>query len=166
MSPRLVIVGAPGAGKTSVGGLVAAGLGVEFRDTDADIEQMAGKSISEIFLDDGEPVFRDLERTAVAVALGDHEGVLALGGGAVGDEGTRELLREQQVVFLDVGLADAAARVGLNRDRPLLLDSPRAQLKRLLDERRPLYEQVAVFTVNTTGRSVEEVAEDVMNRVR
>ncbi|HEY9409854.1 MAG TPA: shikimate kinase [Jiangellaceae bacterium] len=166
MSPRLVIIGPPGAGKTSVGGLVAAGLGVEFRDTDADIERMAGKSISEIFLDDGEPVFRDLERTAVAVALGDHEGVLALGGGAVGDEGTRELLREQQVVFLDVGLADAAARVGLNRDRPLLLDSPRAQLKRLLDERRPLYEQVAVFTVNTTGRSVEEVVEDVMNRVR
>lgn len=166
MSPRLVIIGPPGAGKTSVGGRVAAGLGVEFRDTDADIERMAGKSISEIFLDDGEPVFRDLERTAVAVALGDHEGVLALGGGAVGDEGTRELLREQQVVFLDVGLADAAARVGLNRDRPLLLDSPRAQLKRLLDERRPLYEQVAVFTVNTTGRSVEEVAEDVMNRVR
>lgn len=166
MSPRLVIIGPPGAGKTSVGGLVAAGLGEEFRDTDADIERMAGKSISEIFLDDGEPVFRDLERTAVAVALGDHEGVLALGGGAVGDEGTRELLREQQVVFLDVGLADAAARVGLNRDRPLLLDSPRAQLKRLLDERRPLYEQVAVFTVNTTGRSVEEVAEDVMNRVR
>lgn len=166
MSPRVVLVGPPGAGKSTVGQLVAAALGVAFRDTDADVEAVAGKAISEIFVDDGEPAFRALERAAVATALREHDGVLALGGGAVGDPATRGLLREQLVVFLDVGLADAAARVGLNRDRPLLLESPRLQLKRLLDERRPLYEEVAVQTVSSIGRSAEEVAEDVMTFMR
>lgn len=162
----MVLVGPPGAGKSTVGQLVAAALGVAFRDTDADVEAVAGKAISEIFVDDGEPAFRALERAAVATALREHDGVLALGGGAVGDPATRGLLREQLVVFLDVGLADAAARVGLNRDRPLLLESPRLQLKRLLDERRPLYEEVAVQTVSSIGRSAEEVAEDVMTFMR
>lgn len=164
--PRLVLVGPPGAGKTTVGRLVAKQLGVGFRDTDADVERVAGKPISEIFVDDGEPAFRALERAAVATALAEHDGVLALGGGAVVDAATRALLRGHQVVFLDVGLADAVARVGLNRDRPLLLDSPRAQLKRLLDERRPHYLEVAAVVVDTASQPPETIAQEVAAHAR
>ncbi|MGH8827889.1 MAG: shikimate kinase [Jiangellaceae bacterium] len=166
MSPRVILVGPPGAGKSTVGALVAGRLGMAFRDTDTDVEQKAGKAIAEIFIDDGEAVFREFERAAVVAALDEHDGVLALGGGAIGDPATRELLRERLVVFLDDGLADAASRVGFNRDRPLLLESPRAQLKRLLDERRPLYVDVADITVATGGKSPDDVAEEVINRVR
>ena len=166
MKPRVVLVGAPGAGKSTVGRLLADRLGVSFRDTDDDVELAAGKSIGDIFVDDGEPAFRALEREAVAVALTAHDGVLALGGGAVADPGTRETLGGHRVVFLDVGLADAASRVGLNRDRPLLVGNPRAQLKKLLDQRRPLYLQVASLTVDTAGRTPEEVVAEVVTGVR
>lgn len=166
MKPRVVLVGAPGAGKSTVGRLLADRLGVSFRDTDDDVERAAGKSIGDIFVDDGEPEFRALEREAVAVALAGHDGVLALGGGAVADPATRERLRDHQVVFLDVGLADAASRVGLNRDRPLLVANPRAQLKKLLDQRRPLYLQVATMIVDTAGRTQEEVVAEVVTGVR
>lgn len=165
MSPRVVLVGAPGSGKTTVGGLLAQRLRVAFRDTDADIEHDAGKPISDIFLDEGEAAFRRLERDAVAAALAGHGGVLALGGGAVTDAGTREGLDGHTVVFLDVGLADASARIGFNRDRPLLIANPRAQLKRLLDERRPLYLAVASVTVDTAGRTPDEVVGEVLASV-
>lgn len=165
MSPQLVIVGPPGAGKTTVGRLLADKLGGALRDTDADIERAAGKPISDIFVDDGEAAFRALERTAVARALDEHDGVVALGGGAVIDQGTRQRLRDHHVVFLDVGLADAASRVGLNRDRPLLIGNPRAQLKQLMDERRPLYVEVATVTVDTSGRTPADVAAEVLGHV-
>ncbi|HEX5996500.1 MAG TPA: shikimate kinase [Jiangellales bacterium] len=165
MSPKLVIVGPPGAGKTTIGRLVADRLGGELRDTDTDVERLAGKPISEIFIDDGEAVFRSLERAAVAAAIAEHDGVVALGGGAVLDERTRALLDSLRVVFLDVGLADAAARVGLNRDRPLLIGNPRAQLNRLMNERRPLYVDVATITVDTSGRTPQDVADEVLRHV-
>ena len=166
MAPVLVIVGAPGAGKSTVGGRVAERLGVEFRDTDSDVEKTAGMSVSDIFVERGEAAFRALERAAVADALLDYGGVLALGGGAVLDAGTRRLLKDHTVVFLDVGLADAVRRVGLARDRPLLIANPRAQLLRLLDERRPLYEEVADVTVATDGRTPDDIADEVLTRVR
>jgi shikimate kinase len=161
VTPLVVLVGPPGAGKTTVGQLLAQRRGVAFRDTDADVERAAGVSISDLFVDQGEPAFRDLERTAVQRALEDHDGVLAVGGGAVIDDDTRTRLATHRVVFLDVGLADAAARVGLNRDRPLLIGNPRAQLRVMLEQRRPLYDEVATLTVSTDGRSPEDVAADV-----
>lgn len=162
MSPVVVLVGPPGAGKTTVGGLVATRLGVPFRDTDADVEQVAGRTVAEVFFDLGESRFRELERAAVRTALAEAEGVLALGGGAILDPESRTTLAGHRVVFLDVDLHDAATRVGLSRDRPLLLANPRSQLKRLLDERRPLYEEVAGLTVLTNGRTPGEVAEQVL----
>ncbi|MBT8224265.1 MAG: shikimate kinase [Dactylosporangium sp.] len=160
--PVCVLVGSPGAGKTTVGALLAEALGVALRDTDAVIEDRAGKTIPEIFIDDGESRFRDLERTAVAECLVTWPGVLALGGGAVLAEENRAALRGHTVVYLSVELADAVARIGLGQGRPLLTMSPRATLKHLLERRRPLYEQVATVTVATDGRTPHEVAAEVL----
>lgn len=161
----MVLVGPPGSGKSTVGRLLADRLGVELRDTDADVEADAGRSISDIFVEDGEATFRTLEAAAVARALREHGGVLALGGGAVLAEETRQLLRGHRVVQLDVGLADAADRVGFNSARPLLVVNPRAELKRMLADRKPLYDEVAVLTVVTDGRDPEAVAAEVAERL-
>jgi shikimate kinase len=161
-APSHVLVGAPGAGKTTVGRLLAERLGVAFRDTDADVEVVAGKEIADIFYADGEQAFRALERSAVAAALAEHDGVLALGGGAVLAPGTRALLRGHHVVLLEVGLSAAADRVGLNRTRPVLALNPRAQLRTLLEERLPLYREVAVLSVPTDGRTPAEVVDAVL----
>lgn len=159
MSPRAVVVGPPGAGKTTVGRLLADRLGVGFRDVDDDIVVLAGKSISDIFTGDGEPAFRALERRAVADALSSHDGVLALGGGAVLADETRELLRGHHVVFLNVGLGEGVKRTGLSTARPLLAGvNPRATFKSLLDARLPLYRSVASVEVDTDAREPEEVA--------
>lgn len=160
-----MIVGPPGAGKTTVGRLVADALGVSFRDTDADIEALAGKPIPEIFIDEGEAHFRALERRAVRAALETHDGVLALGGGAVMAEETRAALRGRTVVYLSVELADAVRRVGLGQGRPLLAVNPRATLRHLLEQRRPLYEEVATVTVVTDDRTPEDIAAEVIDRI-
>ncbi len=158
MSPRVVLVGTMGAGKTTVGGLLAEAWGVGFRDTDQDVEAMAGKSVQDIFVDEGEEEFRARERAAVADALATHDGVLALGGGAVLDAATRALLTGQRVVFLRVGISDAAQRVGLGVARPLLLGNVRGRVKQLIEERTPVYEGLATYVVDTDGLSPEQVA--------
>ena len=166
MSPRVVLVGPMGAGKSTVAALLAEEWGTAARDTDADVEALEGRSISDIFVDSGEEHFRALERMAVERALVEHDGVLALGGGAVLDPGTRELLAGHTVVFLRVGLADAVKRVGLGSARPLLLDHAiggvRGRIRTLLEERTPIYEAVATHVVDTDGRTPEEVAQQII----
>jgi shikimate kinase len=161
MAPVAVIVGAPGAGKTTVGSAVAELLGVPFVDADAIIEERAGKPIPEIFFDDGEDAFRAMERAVIAETLTSFDGVLALGGGAILHEPTRESLKAYTVVFLSVELPDAVKRVGLGGGRPLLSVNPRATLKYLMDQRRPLYASVATHTVATDGRTPEEISAEV-----
>ncbi|MGC5054304.1 shikimate kinase [Micromonospora sp. DT48] len=164
--PVCVLVGAPGSGKTTVGQQLAEALGVEFRDTDADIERVAGKPIPEIFVDEGEAHFRTLERAAVAAALVSCTGVLALGGGAVLAEENRAALVGHRVVHLDVGLADAVKRVDLGIGRPLLAINPRATLKHLMEQRRPLYTEVATITVATDGRTPEEIVAELVTLLK
>jgi shikimate kinase len=161
MTPRAVLVGPMGAGKTTVAALLADAWGVTARDTDSDVEAAEGRSISDIFVDSGEEHFRTLERAAVARALDSHDGVLALGGGAVLDPGTRDLLAGHRVVFLRVGLAEAVKRVGLGSSRPLLLGNVRGRIKALLDERTPVYESVATLVVDTDARTPEDVAGEI-----
>lgn len=160
--PRVVLVGPMGAGKTTVAGLLGRAWDLPVRDTDADVEAREGRPVSEIFVDAGEQHFRAVEAEAIAEALTTHEGVLALGGGAVLDERTRGRLAGHEVVFLRVGLAEAVKRVGLGVGRPLLLGNVRSRLKALLDERTPVYESVATRVVDTDGRTPAEVADEIL----
>ena len=166
MSPAVVFVGPPGAGKTTVATAVAQRLGVPMRDTDDDIVAAEGMTVAELFIDKGEGYFRECESAAVRMAVADHEGVLALGGGAVINTHNREILKPECVVFLDVGLPAAVKRVGMNANRPLLLGNVRSQLKMLMDQRRPLYSEVATLTIDTDELDADQVAERVIAFLR
>jgi shikimate kinase len=161
--PVLVLVGPPGAGKTTVGRVLARRLGVGFTDVDALVVERAGKSISDIFLQDGEPAFRELEREVVAQALDSVDGVLALGGGSVLAAETRERLRGHVIVHLSVGMTDGLRRTGMSTARPLLAGvNPRATFKALLDARAPLYREVATVEVDTNRRTTGQVVRAVL----
>jgi len=159
VSPRVVLVGPMGVGKSTVGQLLAERLGVGYRDTDDDIVAAQGRSVAEIFVDEGESAFRVIEKAAVLRALAEHDGVLALGGGAILDEDTRVALAGLPVVYLSMDVEEAVKRTGLNTARPLLAVNPRKQWRELMEARRYLYEQVATAVVATDGRSPEEVTE-------
>ncbi|OIJ85314.1 shikimate kinase [Streptomyces sp. MUSC 14] len=161
--PAIVLVGPMGVGKSTVGQLLAERLGLGYRDTDDDIVAEQGRSIAEIFVDDGEPAFRAIEKLAVATALAEHEGVLALGGGAVLDVDTRALLSGQRVVYLSMDVEEAVKRTGLNAARPLLAVNPRKQWRELMEARRHLYEEVASAVVATDGRTPEEVTQAALD---
>lgn len=158
--PVAVLIGPPGSGKTVTGQALADLLGLPFEDTDERVVRTAGRSISEIFVDDGEAAFRALEREAVAAALAESRGVVSLGGGAPIQESVRELLAGRRVVFLDVGIADAARRVGFDGARPLLAVNPRGTWIAMMKERRPVYEALATVRVDTAGRTPQEVAQE------
>ncbi len=165
MAPQLVLVGSPGAGKSTVGRRVAGALGVPFTDTDALVEAAAGMSVSDIFVGAGEEEFRRLEAQAVATALADGSGVVSLGGGAILTPETRARLRDQRVVWLKVSVSDAVKRVGMNTARPLLLGNVRSTLSGLLEQRNPLYEEVATDIVDTSGKSQRAVVAEVLTAV-
>jgi shikimate kinase len=166
LTPLIVLVGPMGSGKSTVGELLAERLGVPYRDTDADIVAAQGREIADIFVDEGELYFRELERQAVRAAVAEHPGVLALGGGAILDDSTRELLAGLPVVYLSLDVEEAVRRVGLNQARPLLAVNPRRQWRELMDARRHLYTEVARVVVATDDRTPEEVAQAVLEALK
>jgi shikimate kinase len=164
-APVAILIGPPGAGKSTVGALLADRLGVGFTDTDALVESVAGKQVSDIFVEDGEAAFRELERAAVARALAAGDGIVAVGGGAVLDPLTEAGLAGHTVIYLETGFAEAAKRVGFNQARPLLIGNPRATLKILLDQRIPVYQRLATMTVGTDDREPAEIADDIAGQL-
>ncbi|ANP53897.1 shikimate kinase [Streptomyces griseochromogenes] len=161
--PAVVLVGPMGVGKSTVGRLLAERLGTGYRDTDDDIVAAEGRTIAEIFVDNGEDAFRAIEKGAVRTALAEHEGVLALGGGAILDPDTRALLAGHRVVYLAMDVEEAVKRTGLNAARPLLAVNPRKQWRELMEARRHLYEEVATAVVPTDGRTPEEVTQQALD---
>lgn len=160
---QIVLVGPMGVGKSTVGRLLAERLGCSYRDTDDDIVAEQGRTIADIFVDEGEPVFRAIEKQAVQRALAEHDGVLALGGGSILDEDTRKLLSGYRVVYLSMDVEEAVQRTGLNAARPLLAVNPRRQWRELMEARRHLYTEVADAVVATDGRTPEEVTQAVLD---
>lgn len=158
----IVLVGVPGAGKTTVGKLLADKLGQSFTDSDQVIETRAGKSVSDIFTQDGEPAFRALEHDVIQDLVSSGDGIIALGGGALGNDETRELVKSATAVWLVTGLAQAVDRVGMNRNRPLLLGNVRGQLADLMNAREPLYREVASLTVDTSSLTLAEVVSEII----
>ena len=167
-SSGVVLVGPPTAGKSSIGALLARQLGVPFADTDALVAKAASKPVGDVFVDDGERVFREFERGAVARGLesfGPDGGVLALGSGAVLDPDVRRMLAGLVVVYLEAGFATVAKRTGMDRPRVVIPGNPRGMLRAMLEERRPVYAELASITVSTDGMAPEEVAADLAKRL-
>jgi shikimate kinase len=161
----IVLVGVPGAGKTTVGKLLAKNLGINFFDSDQVIESRAGKSVSDIFTQDGEPAFRKLEHDVIVELLDSNNVVLALGGGSLGIDETRAKVKDATTVWLVAGLAQAVDRVGMNRNRPLLLGNVRGQLADLMAAREPFYKEVAAIAVDTSKLIPSEVVTEIVSEL-
>ena len=167
MSPRIVLIGPMGAGKSTVGAQLARELSIDFADTDQLIEADQGKSVYEIFIEDGEPHFRLVEESIVIDALRDESGVLSLGGGAVMNDEVQKSLRGSKAtrIFLDISLAAVASRVGFDTARPLLMVNPRQKWSELMNSRRPTYEALADLTIDVSELSLEEVISRIKSEV-
>ena len=159
MAPRVILIGPMGSGKTTIGSLVAGKLGLSFRDTDHLIEEQEEKTVSQIFLDQGEDAFRAIEKRVLREELLTDGTVLSLGGGAPISIDAQSALRAiaSHIIFLDISLSTVAPRIGFNRDRPLLLNNPRGQWQTLMEARRPIYEAIADATINVDDKSEEEI---------
>lgn len=166
--PNLIIIGPPGAGKSSVGRQLGKVMQTQFTDTDKIIEERAGKKIAEIFLEDGEPIFREIEREVVLAEIAKEDGILALGGGSILDsEVDKELSKlKSRVIYLEVSISNAAPRVGFNKDRPLLAVNPRQQWMALMEKRRPIYERLAGHKVSTDNKKPSEVVKEIQGLIR
>lgn len=163
--PIVVLVGPPGAGKSTIGRRLARALNADLVDSDELIEKATGKACGEVFSELGEPAFRELEAHHVAEAL-THDGVVSLGGGAILTESTRELLREHDVVWIDVSVAEGVRRTAGERTRPVLAaDDPVEHYRNLLETRRPLYEEVSTFRVRTNSRSPQQVVAEILHHL-
>jgi len=164
----LILIGPPGSGKTTVGKALARKLQCDFVDTDDVIELRVGKPISQIFVDEGEPWFRKVEFEVLGHEVSILNGVLSLGGGAPLCEGAQKLLKDKtehdiaSVIYLNISLATAAPRVGFNRDRPLLLNNPRAAWQELMDKRRPIYESLASHIVSVDERAPKDIVDEIV----
>jgi shikimate kinase len=164
---QIILIGPPGAGKSTVGAELAQRLGAGFRDTDEDVAAMAAKPVPDIFLEDGEDAFREMERVAARRALDEHGGVLALGSGAVLDPGLQRALKARTVVYLAADFSTVAKRAGLDRPRVVLPGNPRGRLRTMMSERHPLYESLATITVQADdGGDPAEVAAEIAARLR
>lgn len=164
MAPRIIVIGPMGAGKSTVASAISKRLALPHRDTDEIVVGESGRSISEIFLEDGEDAFRALEKIALRVALLEDETVLSLGGGACMNKDAESALRASGafIVYLKISLSEVSSRVGFNRDRPLLLGSPRAQWQTLMNERAPIYESLSSYTVEVDGKSAETIVDEIL----
>ena len=164
MAKSIILIGPPGSGKSTIGRAISRKLSISFTDTDQLIEVRAGMSISQIFIDKGEPWFRDLEKEVLKEELSKLSGVLSLGGGAPLSELAQEMLGkiEASIIYLDVSLATAAPRVGFNRDRPLLLNNPRGAWQELMDKRRPIYEALATHVVKVDERAPKDIVDEIV----
>lgn len=168
MLKKIVLIGPPGAGKSSIGKALAKELNLNFIDSDSEIEKISHKRISEIFIEDGEPAFRLLEVDVVRKVLADFDGVISLGGGAPINPEIQEVLQDANypVVFIDVSIAQAATRIGFNKDRPLLLVNPRQQWISLMNDRRPIYEKLASQTISSDNQKPHEVAKQISDKLK
>ena len=164
MAKSIILIGPPGSGKSTIGKAISRKLSVPFADTDDLIEAQTEMSISHIFIDKGEPWFRDLEKEILRVQLSKLNGVLSLGGGAPLSDFAQGLLQQidAAVIYLDVSLATAAPRVGFNRDRPLLMNNPRAAWQELMDKRRPIYEALATLIVKVDERAPKDIVDEIV----
>ena len=165
MAKSIILIGPPGSGKSTIGKALSRKLNISFTDTDDLIEARTGTSISQIFIDQGEPWFRQLEQEVLQDEVSKLDGVLSLGGGAPLSDPAQVLLRNSAatIIYLDVSLATAAPRVGFNRDRPLLLNNPRGSWQALMDKRRPIYEDLATHIVNVDERAPREIVEEIVS---
>lgn len=168
MFNKIVLIGPPGAGKTSIGKALAKELKLSFVDSDTEIERVSNKKISEIFIDEGEAIFRKIEVEVVTKLLSEFEGVISLGGGAPINPEIQGFLTDAAypVVFIDVSISQAANRIGFNKDRPLLLINPRQQWLQLMSERRPIYEKLANTTISSDNHKPSEVARKITDRIK